>query len=143
MAAQERLVAIARVLPPAIRMMEQPAPPRPPSHGEVQRGADQVGIKGRPERPADDASRPQVEQDREIEPALGRGEARDVCGPDPIGRGDRESTAQMIRGGRGVRIDHGRGLKAAARPAAQALEAHQPNHAFATDAVAGLAQHVM
>jgi len=141
--AQQRLVPIAGVLRPAIRMMEHRATARAAGHRNVQRGADQVGLKGRAERPADHASRPQVKHHGEIEPAVVRRHAGDVGRPDPIGRGDGESTPQVIGRGLRVWIDHGRGPKPPSHPASQAVEVHQPNHAFTADTMAGLAQHLM
>src|SRR5215468_1391205 len=84
------LILLARVLTPAIRMVEQ-APwglAAGERHGERVEG--ELAGDPRTRRPTNDASREEVEDDDEVEPALERPEIGDVADPDRVGGRRRE-----------------------------------------------------
>ena len=77
--------------------MDQAGRRLPPAQREMERGADQIGVQRAPHRPADDPARKEVEDDGEIEPAVGGLEIGDVGGPDVIGRGRPKLALHQIR----------------------------------------------
>ena len=65
--------------------------------GHVQRINDELGAHGGGHGVAQQAPRPEVQDDREMHPALGGGDEGDVAGPDDIGTAGREVAAHQIR----------------------------------------------
>src|SRR5262245_250879 len=84
-------VRLARVLTAAVGVMDERsciAPPLAQRHLErfESEGCRELG----PERPANDAAREEVDDDREICPALAGGDVRDVADPALVGTRRRE-----------------------------------------------------
>src|SRR5689334_7590892 len=134
------LVLRARILTPAIRMVEQAAGglAARESHGE--RVDSELAGYPRARRPADHAPREQVEDDDQVEPALERPQIRDVADPDRV-RGCRRELPIEDIGGDGPRVLR---IRRHAEPplgaGAQALRLHQPGDALAPDALTAIAQ---
>jgi len=125
------LIGGAGVLPAAIGMVlsrgTAPHRERAAPRGQHERRLE-MGI----DRPADDAPRVEIEQDREIQPALARGQGGDVAGPDGIRARDREALGQDIGSRRGARIPLRGAPKPPPRTASQLRLAHEADDAIAT-----------
>jgi hypothetical protein len=106
-----------------------------PQRGEGQRLVVVLG-----HRPADDATRVQVEQHREVEPAFTRRQVRDVTGPHAVRRLGREVTVEEVGRRRQSRVRVRRPHELPTSPRTQLLLAHQSRDAMATDAPAASAK---
>src|SRR4051812_12403069 len=134
---KQALVLGTGVLAAAIGMM-QDVSDWPAAEREMESGTDEFGLERRPHGPSDHATRAEVQEHGEIEPALGRGDRGDVSRPDAIGGRDRKLPRQEIRGGSGVWVDMGRLAETPPRTALEPLRPHESHHAMAADPVAGL-----
>ena len=81
----------------AVGMVEQPACRSPRTEGIPQCTQHEVAIVDRTRAPADDPARKQVENDRQVEPALLGCDVRHVPCPHLIGRRWIEPLGQLIR----------------------------------------------
>ena len=93
-------------------------------------------------RPADHATRVEIEDDGEVEPALCGPQVREVPGPDPIRRLDRELTIEGVLGHGQSVIRLGGGAPPLHGLGPDAVRAHQPGHAMFTDAMPLIDQSV-
>ena len=124
------------VLRPAVRMMHHAV--RWSSvfhgHGECRRG--QFLSQAAPHSPGNDPTRVEIKHDRQIEPALGGPDIRDVAGPHPVGCGHRKLTVEGVRHDRMPmrRIRGGPPLRDRLR--ADRIRAHEPSHTVLTDPLA-------
>ena len=84
MRGEQLLIGGARILPPAVGVVEQTGAHASPAERQMQGGEDQLGLKRRAHRPANDATRGEVEDDGQVAPALARPERGDIGGPDLI-----------------------------------------------------------
>lgn len=119
-----------RVLRSAIRMADEAGRWSLPLGCHHQRGERQLGSHMVAHRPTDDLAGRQVEDGREIQPALPGGDVGDVREPDPVRRRCREALRQQVRGDRqvvaavgGARPEPAPGQRADAMPAHEALDA--------------------
>lgn len=94
--AEERLVGRAGVLEPAIGVMHEPGTRTTAAQCDMQRRAGELRRERVVHRPADYASRIQVDHDREIHPAFRRIEIGDVSDPRAIRRRHRKPSLQVI-----------------------------------------------
>jgi hypothetical protein len=93
----------------------------------------QLGLQVRVHHPTDNASRPDVEHDRQVQESSPGRDVRDVGDPQPIRARRHELPLDPIDRALGRRI-HLRGSHKACRiHATQPGRAHQPRHAFTSD----------
>jgi PAS domain-containing protein len=120
---EQALVVGAGVLAAPIRVMQRGGMMQ--GQGTPQRGARQRAIEPGTGGPADDSPRREIEQYREIEPALRGPAVRQVGRPDPLGPARRKLARQMIRRDGVVGGAPGGHPESAARQAAEPGGAHQ------------------
>ena len=133
---QLALVRKARVLAAAVRVMQHTAPWTPIAKRHRQRSVDQLGTHVRRHRPADDAARPEVHHDREVEPAFMRAHVSDVGRPDLITLTDIEASVELILGDGKVMCSLRRPAETLRKHGFEALCAHQALDALAAEAIA-------
>ena len=110
----------------------------------VQRGQDQARAQVRRHRPADDATTPHVEHDRQVQHSRRGRDVGDVGDPELVRAGRRETAAAPDPGaGRAVRGAHRRHRPLAPTDAPQAGLLEQPRDPLAADAHARRAQIAM
>lgn len=105
---EHRLIGGAGVLDSAIGMMQQAGLRPAPRDRSLQSPHQETGSELRPDRPAHDASRESVIEDRQIAPARARGDVAHVAHSDAIGRLGRERPREAIRRERTVVATLGR-----------------------------------
>ena len=81
MVLQKLSEGIGRILTAAVAVMQKACFGTAMNEGHPQRIENQIGLERSGHRPADDPSRKQVHHDRQIKPALGRGDIRDIGRP--------------------------------------------------------------
>jgi len=100
MAGKQILIGPARVLNPAVGVMQQRGAGPSVRERLVESGGHELLGRRAPHGPSDDAPRGEVEHDREIAPAVARRTGRHICGPDGVDRRDRKATTEPIGGDR-------------------------------------------
>ena len=133
---QLALVRKARVLAAAIGVMQHAALRSSIAKRHRQRTVDELGAHVRLHRPADDAARPEIHHDREVEPAFVRAHVGDVGRPDLIALTDIEASVELIVGDREIMRGFRRPSETLRKHRFEALCTHQALDALATEAVA-------
>src|SRR5205809_5952891 len=100
MGGEESLVAAAGVMHPAIGVVQQPGRRSAVGQGLAEGRQGQLLARRGPRRPPNHPPGREIQDHREIEPALGRPARRDVTAPHPIRGRDPEAAAEPIPGGR-------------------------------------------
>ena len=95
--AQQSLKRLTRVLRSSVRVKHQGRRASASPHRHHERVRDELRGHLRLHRPADDASRKEIEHDRDKEPAFARPHVREIGDPFLIGRGRVELLVQHIR----------------------------------------------
>ena len=108
LAGQQPAEVVAGVLTAAIRMKNQAAIGPSVLDRHLQGVDDQVSIDPSIHRPADDASRKQILDRRQIQPALAGRNIRDIAGPNAVRLGLNKPALQQIRRDRQTMIRIGR-----------------------------------
>jgi len=104
------------------------------SHKCAAQGFDrEVALQAVARAPSDDATREEVENDREVEPALRGPDAGDVRPPLPVRRICREVVSDEVRGDRPSMFAVRRPLEAPLLPRDQLVLAHQARRAMPPD----------
>src|SRR3989449_7298058 len=137
---QHPLVVAAGVLTSAIRMMQQTLRRAPTSQRQAE-GVEGEGIRDAlAHRPADGEARVEIEDHRQVEPALARRDVGDVGHPRLVGRGplDRPGRGVGGAGKRGPGVLRPRDPPAA--PGGQPAAPHQSRHAVPARAAAAVRQ---
>src|SRR5690606_27066068 len=120
------------VLAALVGVMDDVSRPAP-LEGHVERLEDELGPEMRAHRPADDASAPNVEHNREIEESTPGRYVSDVGDPELVRAGSVKLPPDEIRCRRSVGASPRRAHTTASADALQALLLHQPGNALATD----------
>jgi hypothetical protein len=106
-------------------------------HGHVERVEDDVRRERRRHRPADNATAPCVEDDREVQEAGPRRHVRDVGDPEAIRSGDVEVAIDEISRVLADGATHGRLALSASRDADDAVCTHQAGDTVLADGLVG------
>src|SRR3989442_1790589 len=129
-------VVLARVLDTAVRVMDEASlgAPGPESHAQGVEGERPVEV--RIHGPADNTPREQVQDGREVGPALSGPDVGDVGHPDLVGRRGREVPVELIRRDR-MRVPRvGRHTEGPLSLALETFLSHQARHALTPDLLA-------
>jgi hypothetical protein len=137
------LIAVARVLDAAIRVMDQAGCDPPRADRQVQGREDELGLQRRAHRPPDDTARGEVEDHGEIDPPLGGPTGCDIRRPNAIRPRDLTLPGYPISHDvRGVTTVRGH-AKSPPPVRVQPPEVHQSAHAALADANPLRAQRAM
>ncbi len=112
-------------------------------NGDRQRPQRKIGRESIAHRPTDDATRKQIDEHCKIEPAFASPYVRDVADPFLIRRTRVEVTCKHVRRERQRVVGLRRNAKPSTAFSAQIPLSHESNDAFATHALAGVAQLIV
>src|SRR4051794_29798036 len=131
---EDRPVVLARVLHPAVGVLDQPRRRLPSLQGHPQGVARQLGPQVVGHAPADDLARGQVLDRGEVEPAFPGRDVAEVGQPDRVRPLGGEVPVEQVRRDRVVVPAVGR-ARHAAPPArdGETVPTHEPRHPLATD----------
>src|SRR4029079_17533267 len=134
---------VARILAAAVTVEEESGGGLPKADGGVQGFADERGLHALAQAPADHFAREQVDDDRQVHPALPGPQVRDVARPRRIRAVHDELPLEQVGRDRQSVLGVGRRLvfPRALRP--NAILAHQPGHTLAAHAVALLGEFAL
>ena len=133
---QHPLVVAAGILTSAIRMMQQARRRAPAGQRQAERVEGEVVGDALAHRPADGEARAEIEDHRQVEPALARRDVGDVGHPRLVGHGPLELSRQDVGRDRKRVTRVRRDPEASAAPGDQPADPHEARHALATRAAA-------
>jgi hypothetical protein len=139
---EQAAVLLARVLASSVRMVHEARRWPATRQGVLQGGHCELAAEGLPECPANDATRVQVEQHREVRPTFGRPDVRYVANPSLIRSCRGEVLFEQVRRDGQLVPRVCCVPKATTNAPKDAVFSHQTSHAVLSNLVAPLAQLV-
>jgi hypothetical protein len=133
MGSEHALVDGVCVLTAAVGVMQQAGPHAPRHQGAMQRRQHEAGLERRIGGPPHEPSGIQVENDRQITPAVAGRERRNIGSPHTIRRLHRKLACEGMANNRGGVTAVGRDPKPSTPASDQLRSAHQTPHAFVAD----------